>query len=170
MGASAALAGGLVILAGACSSDPGTSYGNPNTLSRTNLPGGDEAGTAAVSCADAGVPDAVSFSANIYPLLKADGAWKCAKAGCHATGGTQPEIDDTSAQACYQSLTKAQPIGTTPYVNSGSKDINQSAIYCNIGTHTCGSPMPKDTTGVKQPTASEICILQAWVQAGSPNN
>lgn len=178
LGLAAAFAGGIIVVVAACSSDPGSSYGNPNTLARNNLPGGGEAGIEAVSCGDAGIGGdgggaggcAVSFATDIYPQMKTDGNWKCAKSGCHAAGGTQPTIDETSAQNAYQSLTNAQPIGTTPYLNTKSKDPAQSGFYCNCGTRTCGSPMPKDTTGVKQLNTTEICKLQAWIACGAPNN
>jgi hypothetical protein len=173
-----ALSGVVAMLAGAlavtvsCSTDPTTSYGNPNTLNRGNLPGGDEAGIETVSCADAGIPGdggCPSFATAIYPQMKADGNWKCAKNGCHARGGTPPIIDDTSAANAYDSLRQVQPIGgTIPYINVASKDPSQSGFYCNCATRTCGIAMPKDSTGVKQLTIGEICTIEAWVKCGSP--
>jgi hypothetical protein len=182
-----ALAKGLAIAAcasaiavgAACGTDPVTGYGNPNTLARGNLPGGDDGGgIGPIACGDAGLPTtdagggcAVSFRQHIYPQVKSDGNWKCAKSGCHAPGGTKPDIDETTPQAAYDSLRATEPIGgNIPYINLASKDPAQSGIFCNCASRTCGSPMPKETTGVKALTVTEICILDAWIKCGSPFN
>ena len=39
------------------------------------------------------VPDSVSFSANVIPIFDA----RCNSAGCHSTGGIQPDLTSTNA-------------------------------------------------------------------------
>ena len=153
----------------ACSEITPTTFGNPNTLDRKNLPG--EGGVEQLVCAsdggaeggtfDGGCP---SFATDIYPYLTPAGAWRCSDKACHG-GMTAPAIDGTSAAACLGSLKKIT-VKNTPYLLSdGGKDENASSLLCNI-QGTCGSPMPK-APGTA-PTDFDLCKVQAWLKCGAP--
>ena len=176
---------GLTLSAGvalviACGSDPPSSYGNPNTLSKVNFPGGNEAGIEPINCADAGVGGGgdgggggeggacvVSWSAQLFP--KYQNAWKCASADCHAPGKTAPELSNANASAARQSLIGANTTKVKkPYLNPGSTDPNQSSIYCNL-FRACEPSMPQGGTSIPL-SGPELCQLEAWLRCGAPDN
>jgi hypothetical protein len=150
-----------------CSEITPTTFGNPNTLDRKNLPG--EGGVEQLVCSgidgggnfDAGCP---SFTTDIYPYLTAAGTWRCSDKACHG-GTTTPAIDGTSAASCLASL-KQITVKNVPYVLSdGGKDPNGSSFLCNL-QGTCGSPMPK-APGL-DPTSTDLCKVEAWLKCGAP--
>jgi hypothetical protein len=162
--------GGLGVLA-ACSEITPTTFGNPNTLDRKNLPG--EGGVEALVCTsvdgsaegggfDGGCP---SFATDIYPYFAAAGAWRCSDKACHG-GTTAPTIDGADAPACLASLKKIA-VKNVPYVLSdGGKDPNASSLLCNL-QGTCGSKMPKPPG--TDPTNADLCMVEAWLKCGSPD-
>src|SRR5215831_12305234 len=91
---SASLGAG-VLLAAACSSEPDVNYGNPTTLSKTNLPG--EAGVEPLACGDGGpvkLPDggcSVSWKGDLYPKMVGPDNWQCSTAACHQPGKQAPD-------------------------------------------------------------------------------
>jgi hypothetical protein len=153
----------------ACSEITPTTFGNPNTLDRKNLPG--EGGVEQLVCSgldggdgagfDGGCP---SFATDIYPNLAAAGTWHCSDKACHG-GTSDPPIDGANAAACLASLKKIT-VKNVPYVLSdGGKDPNASSMLCNL-QGSCGSPMPKapgaDLTG------ADLCKVEAWLKCGAP--
>lgn len=150
----------------ACSEITPTTFGNPNTLDRKNLPG--EGGVEQLVCGaadgggfDGGCP---SFATDIYPYFTAAGTWRCSDKACH--GGTStPPINGANPGACLASLQKIA-VKNVPYVLSdGGKDPNASSLICNL-QGSCGSKMPKPP-GV-DPTAADLCKMQAWLACGAP--
>ncbi len=105
-----------------------------------------------------------SFASDIYPSMKASGAWKCADATCHGGGTFRPAVDDSSASACLASLQQITIRGK-PYVKSGSKDPDESSLLCNV-KGTCGEQMPKEPAPFLSTT--EICKVEAWLRCGAP--
>ncbi len=156
----AGLGGAYAVLAG-CGDVAATSYGNPNTLDRRNLPG--EGGVEALVCSpDAGRYDGgtcPSFAGDIYPYFAAQGAWRCAAAECHG-GASAPPVSGQSPAACLTSL-KAISVGGQPYIADGGA----STLLCNL-QGTCGSRMPKPPG--TDPTNDELCKVQAWLNCGAP--
>ena len=172
-GAAASLAASLAVI-GACTGEPETHYGNPNTLKKSNLPG--EAGIEPLACGDAGAGDAdlagdacgVSWSTDLYPKMVGDQSWQCATAACHAPGKTLPAIDPKSASNALTSL-KAHKLASRPndpYIGT-SGDPSKSTIECNLGGQ-CDPSMPIGAG--KQLTGDERCQLHAWLRCGAPNN
>ncbi|MCA9584646.1 MAG: hypothetical protein KC657_04745 [Myxococcales bacterium] len=155
---------GAIIALLSCSAPAETNFGNPNGLDRKNIPG--EGGVEALVCGsgDGGLGDGgcPSWSATIYPYFVANGAWKCADPACHG-GKSDPPIDPTSAASCYASL-KAINVAKIPYLGA---DGGQASLECNL-QGTCGSKMPKPPG--KDPTTDELCLVQAWIACGAPNN
>ena len=165
------LAGGLQ-LAGAtgCNEPIATSYGNPNTLDRKNLPG--EGGAEPLICGagggdggavqgfDGGCP---SFATDIFPYFQANGKWRCADGTCHGGASAPPVAGDTPTN-CLSSL-KAISIGGKPYLAEGSTDPNDSTLLCNL-QGACGSRMPKAPGA--DPTTEELCMVEAWLKCGAP--
>jgi hypothetical protein len=146
----------------ACSEITPTTFGNPNTLDRKNLPG--EGGVEQLVCSgdasvdgggfDGGCP---SFATDIYPYFTAAGTWRCSDKGCHG-GATAPAIDGTNAAACLASLKKIN-VKNVPYLLSdGGTDPNASSLLCNL-QGTCGSPMPKAPGA--DPTTADLCKVEA---------
>ena len=165
----AAIALGGVRALVACSEITPTTFGNPNTLDRQNLPG--EGGVEQLICAadasadgggfDGGCP---SFATDIYPYFTAAGTWRCSDKACHG-GATAPPIDGANPGACLASLRKIA-VKNVPYVLSdGGKDPNSSSILCNL-QGSCGSKMPKPP-GV-DPSNADLCKVQAWLKCGAP--
>jgi len=156
----------------ACSEITPTTFGNPNTLDRKNLPG--EGGVEQLVCAagdasadgggfDGGCP---SFTTDIYPYFAAAGTWRCSDKACHG-GASAPAIDGTNAGSCLESLKKIN-VKAVPYVLSdGGKDPNTSTLLCNL-QGTCGSKMPK-APGL-DPTNADLCKVEAWLKCGAPLN
>jgi hypothetical protein len=168
------LATGVVSVHGivvGCSEVVPTSYGNPNTLDRKNLPG--EGGVEPLNCAaaaadgggggaDAGCP---SFRDDIYPLVKNTGPWKCSDAKCHATA-QQPIINVATAEECLVSLQQIKLLNRAYVPADGNRDPSASTFLCNL-QGTCGSPMPKPPQG-STPTGTDLCKVEAWIKCGSP--
>jgi hypothetical protein len=163
-----ALLGVRVIVA--CSEITPTTFGNPNTLNRSTIPG--EGGVEELVCGADGGADASaydggcpSFAVDIYPAMAANGAWHCSDKACHG-GASAPAIDGTNAGACLASLKKIT-VTANPYLSSdGGKNPNASSIMCNL-QGACGSKMPKPP-GVDLSTA-DLCKVQAWLKCGAPN-
>lgn len=143
-----------------CSEAPQVEFGNPNTLDRKNLPG--EGGTEVISCTgvDAGQFDGgcPSFDTNIYPLMRANGAWRCADAVCHG-GTTSPTMNCEDPASCLQEL-QAMSVGGQPYLARDG-----GTLVCNL-QGSCGSKMPKPPGADPQP--NELCMIEAWLACGSP--
>jgi hypothetical protein len=158
----------VLAIGSACTTPPETNFGNPNTLSRKAIPG--EGGVQEVVCGaeagggkqfEGGCP---SFAADIYPSFGPGGAYRCGDNACHG-GTTQPDIDTSSAAACLAALQKATVTNKPYVVSDGGKDPNASAIMCNL-QGSCGSKMPQPPG--KDPTDSELCVIQAWLACGAP--
>ena len=158
-------------LAAGCNQPEETPYGNPNTLDRKNLPGG-EAGVTVLSCGggrdaggasfDGGCP---SFATDIYPYFLDRGKWKCSAAVCH--GGSQaPLIAANTPAAALDGLRKST-VGGKPYIPTGDGGDARTAttLLCNL-QGACGSKMPK-APGIDL-TPEELCIVDTWVGCGSP--
>jgi hypothetical protein len=103
-----------------------------------------------------------SFANDIFPSMKASGAWKCADGSCHGGGTSPPTIDDSSASACLASLKKITVRGK-PYIASGT-DPNASSLLCNL-KGSCGSQMPKSPG--TNPSSAEVCKVEAWLRCGA---
>lgn len=155
----------------ACTEITPTTFGNPNTLDRKNLPGeggieqlvcaGGEAGAGDGGGFDGGCP---SFATDIYPYFTAAGTWRCSDKACHG-GTTAPAIDGTDPAKCLASLQKIS-VTSLPYLLSdGGKDENASAMLCNL-QGACGSKMPKPP-GL-DPSQADLCKVEAWLKCGSP--
>jgi hypothetical protein len=158
----AGIAGLLHLTATGCIEEDTTQFGNPNTLSRQNLPGEAGAAPAVTSCAarfDGGCP---SFDRHIYPSLTATGVWKCADPGCHGAL-IKPTIQCDTADQCYASLSAIQLDGK-PYLSVGT-DPSNARFLCSL-QGTCGQKMPKPPA--PDPTADDFCIIDAWLKCGSP--
>ena len=165
---------GAAAWAWSCNEPPETSFGNPNALSRKNVPG--EGGVEALVCTggeggageaggggDGGCP---SFTTDIYPYFTAGGAWKCADRTCHG-GASAPDIDAGTPEACYQALKKITVLNKPYLPGNGVTDPNASTLLCNL-QGSCGSKMPKPPGA--DPTNAELCKIEAWLKCGAPNN
>jgi hypothetical protein len=160
---------GVGVLA-ACSEITPTTFGNPNTLDRKNLPG--EGGVEQLLCTatgdagdgggfDGGCP---SFATDIYPSFAAAGTWRCSDKACH--GGTSaPPIDGKDPASCLASLKKITVKGSPYVLSDGGKDPNSHSILCNL-QGTCGSKMPKPPGA--DPTSADLCKVEAWLRCGAP--
>lgn len=154
----------------ACSEITPTTFGNPNTLDRKSVPG--EGGVEQLVCSgdasfngagfDGGCP---SFATDIYPYFAAAGTWRCSDKACHG-GPTAPPVDGTNAAACLASLKKITVKGNPYLLSDGGKDPNASSLLCNL-QGSCGSKMPKPP-GL-DPTAADLCKVEAWLKCGAPN-
>lgn len=163
----------IAAVASCMTEPPSTSYGNPNTLARSNIPG--EAGVEALTCGGgeggSGTPKefeggAPSFALDIYPAYFAPGtgAWHCGDKTCHG-GTTDPTIDTSTADKCLASLQKATVTGKLLVTADGGKDPNQDGLLCNLQGQ-CGSKMPQPPG--KDPTEEDLCLIQQWLAAGAP--
>ena len=157
-----AIAAVLYLAAAGCIEADTTEFGNPNTLSRQNLPG--EAGVTPVvsGCAvnfDGGCP---SFNDNIYPYLTTVGAWKCADPACHG-GVSKPDIKCDTPNQCFDALTAIQVDGK-PYLSTGVDPAN-ARMLCSL-QGTCTDKMPKPPAA--DPTPDDLCIIDTWLKCGSP--
>ena len=95
---------------------------------------------------DVVVPDVVSFSTDIQPIFNEG----CNNAGCHAPGGTAPDLTPANA---YADLFSMNLIDIATPVNS--------ILYMKVAT---GGAMNKYT----QPGNPEIILK--WIQEGALNN
>jgi hypothetical protein len=151
-----------------CNEPVETSFGNPNSLDRKNLPG--EGGAEPLVCSGDAAPavdggGCPSFATDIFPYLVATGQWKCTDSKCH-NGAQAPEIASDTPANMLASLKKIT-VGLKPYIASGEagKDPTASAMLCNL-QGGCGSRMPQPP-GI-DPTTTELCVVQAWLACGAP--
>lgn len=171
----------------ACS-DASTNYGVPDNLSCQNpataVPvdggggggssggggsgadaGSREAGEGDAGCtgADGGCP---TFTNDIYPLMT--GTWACTSSSCH--GGVYPPIIDPSVESkAYQALSAFSPsyCPTLPFIHSGSKDPAATSFMPVLTGTSCGAQMPE---APGQMGADDMCVVQAWIACGMPEN
>jgi hypothetical protein len=94
-----------------------------------------------------GTPDTVSFSNDILPFIESS----CAKTGCHAAGGLQPDLSATNA---YTSLT------VFGYVETDTSKADQSIIYQKLTTGSMS----------KYATDKDRAFLLKWIEQGAKNN
>jgi hypothetical protein len=93
------------------------------------------------------IPEVVSFSADILPIF--DG--NCDVAGCHAPGGTAPDLTPANAYADLFAM------NLIDLVNPGS-----SILYLKLAQ---GGSMKKYA-----PSGDPDDIILKWIQEGAPNN
>jgi hypothetical protein len=120
-----------------------------------------------------------SWTKDIYPKMKAGGAWGCGTAsGCHGTqGGVLPYVDPSDEHATYVSLQKTMKnVGATelPYIDPCSTDPAQSLFVCNTlpQATACGASMPTLVPSVGQAatTTQDQADILTWVKCGAPEN
>jgi hypothetical protein len=180
----ASSAAAFVIAVVSCTAPPAQTYGNPNGLLRSNLPG-DGGGVSPILCGgdggggdgglvlldDGGCP--VSFTNDLLPNFVAQngqpniGAWDCSSANCHGGNAQAPPVKCTlegGAGQCIDSLSQISVAGI-PYLSADAGGV--PGIVCNL-QGTCGNAMPQPPG--KQPTADDLCKLQAWISCGAPKN
>jgi len=97
------------------------------------------------------VTKTVSFKTDLIPIFDKS----CNMAGCHNTGGKQPDL--TTAKA-YASLT----IGN--YLNLASPD--QSVVYLYL----VGKKTPQMPLGAANNPSNLNNLMLAWIQQGAKNN
>jgi hypothetical protein len=172
----------LVIAVVSCTAPPAQTYGNPNGLLRSNLPG-DGGGVSPLLCNGEGggggsptLPDggcAISFTNDLLPNFVAQngqtgvGEWDCSSANCHGAKMQAPDVTcslDAGAGPCVDSLGKIT-VGGIPYLSAPEGGV--PGIVCNL-QGTCGNGMPLSPG--KPPTDDELCKLQAWIACGAPAN
>jgi hypothetical protein len=180
----AAIASSFAVAFLACSDDPsrfGAHSGlQGKQISGTGTPdpggGGSDGGggggtTPATGCVEANyVGDmncSVKWSTDIWPLVSATGAWRCAAGDCH--GGVQipPRIEGEPDKAFADMMKHS--INGKPYLNPCSKDLTASTFFCNMAGNSpaCGKlPMPVGIT----PVAADIAKLKTWIECGAPKN
>ena len=163
-----ALAAGLAAFS-ACYDVSEPSYGNANGLSVSNLPG--EAGSAAATCDSTSLKfdsgSCPSFKNDIFPYMQ--GPWACVSGGCHG-GNTAPKMDPENAGPTLAALRVATVAGrnyipSAAAASAGGDLSSTTSMLCNV-QGSCGSKMPK-APGVDL-TSTEQCIVQAWINCGSP--
>jgi hypothetical protein len=93
----------------------------------------------------------VSFAKDIVPILNKS----CNMAGCHNTGGKQPDL---TANNAYASLT----IGN--YLNLSKPD--QSVVYLYL----TGKKTPQMPLGAAANPSNINNLMLAWIQQGAKNN
>jgi hypothetical protein len=169
----------------ACTAPPAQTYGNPNGLLRSNLPG-DGGGIAPLVCGGEGgsggsptLDDggcAISFTTDLLPLFSAQngqpnvGEWDCSSANCHGAKMQAPDVTCSTdpktggAGPCVDSLSKITVAGI-PYLSAPEGGV--PGIVCNL-QGSCGNAMPLSPG--KPPTDDELCKLQAWIACGAPPN
>ncbi len=134
-------------------------------------PADDAAADGGSSGGDAG-GCSVSFTRDIFPNMKAGGAWQCASASCHASGVNTPMLTDDAAQI-YNALSTFKllpPAPDLPYILPCVTDEKKSAFVCNITTANCGIQMPLTTGGATVPTTHQIAQIKTWVACGAEFN
>ena len=166
--------GGFGLLLGAfgtyaCIASDATQFGNPNTLSRQNLPGEGGVTLSAVQCAgdDSGVSfegGCPSFANDIYPYMKPDGKWRCSDPSCHGAASS-PHMDCADPKKCFASLLQIQIQGKPYIAPDGGADPSAVRMLCSL-QGGCGDKMPKPPGS--DLTNGELCLVNAWLQCGSP--
>lgn len=106
---------------------------------------------------------AVSFQKDVMAVLVSAG---CSALQCHGgpTGLNQPQIDVKSAVLTYKNFV-AFEIDGQPYVAVGSKDPEDSAMFCNF-RGDCGPRMP---IGDKL-SSKQLDVMDRWLACGAPFN
>lgn len=97
------------------------------------------------------VTKTVSFKTDLIPIFNKS----CNMAGCHNTGGKQPDL---TADKAYASLT----IGN--YLNIATPD--QSVVYLYL----IGKKTPQMPLGAANNPSNINNLMLAWIQQGAKNN
>lgn len=175
---------GFAFLAFACTTDyqlgkDDPSFGDPNALAGQRPP--EPFGAGASSSGGGSGPLCVRNggtlvqSENCNVSLKETLLPEFEKAGCTSTachGGTTPfappRIDPSDPAGMWEEWQRFKLSNGKLYINPCSTDLAESTIACNVNpTNTCGSPMPKGTSGL---APNVVQIIETWVQCGAPNN
>jgi hypothetical protein len=129
-----------------------------------------EPGAPDASPADA-APPAVSFSADVMPILMA----RCG--GCHLkdTAGAGGLSFGVQGQLAYLSLVD-QPTHNTAVgcvnlklVDTTTDDATASSLYLKIAGDTCGTRMPKGSNATPLPD-EQLQLFARWIAEGAQNN
>lgn len=156
-----------------CASEEIPKYGDPAQVA--GGVGGSGGGTSAGGSGGAAcVPDAacaVSFEADIFPVL--DGTGKCASGSpCHGDGAGDITIQPDAAS--YLAVLKDISISTGKYVVPCEPENSQ--ILCNLKVSDaadnphgeCGKTMP--ITAQDGPTVDQLKAIEDWIACGAPEN
>jgi hypothetical protein len=111
---------------------------------------------------------AVSWTTNVFPILKSTGNGQCASAACHG-GASSPTITDADPAGTYATLA-AYAVNGIRYIVAGDANPAHSSIECNLGitTPSCGllaMPQPPGTL-----SAADRQTIDTWVRCGMPQN
>ncbi len=170
-----AFVGILPIALGApsCSAPDEPRFGSPNPPITPPVPRMASNAKPCNAGADDFIPNepacAVSWSKDIFPLMKSSGQWRCAAAGCHGAGGVEPTISD-DADVTWESLRQyplSPPGKGGAYVNPCSRDPEASGLVANLEGRL-GSQMPKPP-GVPA-SVDQVRALVVWERCGAPRN
>jgi len=172
-GCVAAAIGAVVV---ACDLEVDTKYGPHSGLSKSNLPGPTpseggvslDGGFACGTPVDAGTCT-VSYANDIWPKIST--VWQCSNASCHGANIQPPTMLD-NADDTYANL-QVFKIGSIPYINPCSTDVDASSFVCNVSNPFCGTaqmPFPDNTLQTGPMSTSDLNLVTTWVQCGAPKN
>jgi hypothetical protein len=110
----------------------------------------------------------VSFSKDILRIFTNNGAKTCGQAGCH--GGPSPQLgQNLMAANAYASIVNVPSVEKPSLLRVKPGDAAHSYLYQKItgAPGISGSRMP---LGAGSLAASDIALIQQWINAGAPNN
>jgi hypothetical protein len=121
---------------------------------------------------------AVSFEADVFPILEANG--KCSSTTCHGGGTAGLTITPGDVQGAYASLSNYELSGGRGFYVVGC-DLVASKLLCNLKVDPDGDPNPYDTCGSLMPkallsdtvddaplTIAEVETVADWIRCGAP--
>ena len=110
----------------------------------------------------------VSFSRDILRIFTNNGAKTCAQVGCH--GGANPQLgQNLEAASAYASIVNVPSVEKPSLLRVKPGDAANSYLFQKItgAPGIAGSQMPLAGGPL---AASDIALIQQWINAGAPNN
>jgi hypothetical protein len=110
----------------------------------------------------------ISFSKDILRIFTNNGGKTCARAGCHA--GPSPQMGQSlSAATAYSNIVNVPSAEKPSLLRVKPGDAANSYLYQKItgAPGISGSRMPLIGGPL---SASDIALVQQWINEGAPNN
>lgn len=165
----------LVVVAAACSDATGSVEGGQALALPTVAPG--DSGTSGSGASEAGSTGCPPSGTPKFSELYSCYFSTCSTMGCHSTTGDDGSLISgfvcgTTASSCAMGMTSSSTSMAPIVPSSGAKDGTTTGLYAclNKGGASGGASNNMPLVPSMVFSKADLAAIDAWIQAGAPNN